>query len=102
MHFNQDDDMELADVNFQLIGNIVTITSFTSLALICGLLKRDNDRLSAQLQHLRSYAKRAAMPLAQPASAAPAAQTEPVDIRQFVAQRAQNWMSAPSSGTAAR
>jgi hypothetical protein len=88
--------MELQDVNLQLIGNIVTITSFTSLALICGILKRDNDRLTAQLQHWRNQNKtRAGIP-ARTASKVPETPQEPVDIRQFVARRSQNWVSARS------
>jgi hypothetical protein len=82
--------MELANVNLQLIGNVVSITAFTSLALICGLLKRDNDKLSAELQRARLNA-------AQSAPRVPQLAEEPVDIRQYVASRAQTWVAAQSS-----
>ena len=84
--------MEL--LNFQLVGNIITITALTSLALICGILKRDNDRLNAQMQHSRrEKAQRAE-------GTSPVTTPKPVDIREFVAQRSQTWMNPQSSNAA--
>jgi hypothetical protein len=97
--FRNIEDMELANFNLQLIGNVVSITAFTSLALICGLLKRDNDKLSAELLSARRL--NAAQP-SRRAAIAPTAPEEPVDIRQFVAKRAQNWVAAQHSATSAQ
>jgi hypothetical protein len=97
--FRKIEDMELANVNLQLIGNVVSITAFTSLALICGLLKRDNDKLNTELLRARSLNAAQTHPHA---AAAPTAPEEPVDIRQFVAKRSQNWVAAQHSATSAQ
>jgi hypothetical protein len=87
--------MQLDQPQLQLIANVVGITAVTSLVLICAILKRDKDKLAAEMK-LR--AQETALP-----SAAPASPPEPAprpsvtantrqDIRQFVAERARVWM----------
>ncbi len=82
----------------QLIFNVVAITAITSLAVMCALLKRDKDKLAAEIsvrtnRSLNQSQAPAATP--QPAPRVPVPSSTQQDIRQFVAHRAQGWM-APS------
>jgi hypothetical protein len=96
--------MDLQHPQLQLIFNVIAITAVTSLALICSLLKRDKDHLATELNRRRI--QRATAPAMQPArapsaSAAPVAAAMDQDIRQFVARRAQSWIT-PSVSSGAR
>ena len=85
----------------QLILNVVTTTAATSLALICYLLKLDNQRLTAEL-HLRKEQAQSLPNLNAPRKIgsetnclpAPASNAvEPVhqNIREYVKRRSQDW-----------
>jgi hypothetical protein len=86
----------------ELVFNLIAITAITSLALFCVLLKRDKDKLTAELilwrnelrtrsslQSLQDESQRDDSPAAAP-DTHPAAHQ---DIRQFVARRVQGWIT---------
>ena len=89
--------MELDQPTLQLIFNVVTITGVTSVALICYLRKRDNQKLAAEL-NLRKTRDRLDSDIVTvqtaPAASIPAQSAVHQDIRDFVARRAQNWTMA--------
>ena len=89
--------MELDQPTLQLIFNVVTITSVTSVALICYLRKRDNQKLAADL-NLRQTRDRLHSDIVTvqtaPSASMPEQSPMPQDIRQFVARRAQVWTMA--------
>jgi hypothetical protein len=85
----------------ELVFNLIAITAITSLALFCVLLKRDKDKLTAELilwrnelrtrsslQSLQDESQRDDCPAT--TDAHPAAHQ---DIRQFVALRVQGWIT---------
>jgi len=97
--------MRLDQPTLQVILNVVMTTSAASLALICYLLKQENQRLTAEL-HLRNELRRSlSIPQSQQEigsepSCAPAlnagsrgsADAGP-DIREFVNRRSQGWLA---------
>ena len=89
--------MQLDHPTLQLIFNVVTITGVTSVALICHLRKRDNQKLAAEL-NLRQTRDRLHSEIVTVQTASSASMPEqsamPQDIRQFVARRAQVWTMA--------
>jgi hypothetical protein len=111
--------MELDPTKLQLIFNVGMITGVTSLAVICRLLKRDNQKLSVELKQRNErrvvhteIMRRKAVPspwepehsanlLGAPDRAAVRKAPPEVrqDIRQYVAQRAQSWMVSPATRT---
>jgi hypothetical protein len=81
--------------HLQLIFNVIVITGFTSLALICALLKRDNDKLAIELERYRDQGEDDAQILtASPVQLIPAAVHEDFhkqDIRKYVSYRMRDW-----------
>jgi hypothetical protein len=94
--------MTYEPTHFQLIFNVVALTGLTSLAVICGILKHDNDKLIVELRkrHWHGLKIRAGRPPSQ-ASAnrgtiAPAEDRE--DIRHYVSRRLQDWIEIQKAG----
>lgn len=90
--------MEFNQPQLQLIFNVIAITTITSLAVMCALLKRDKDKLATEInlrrnQSLNQSKTPATTPQPAPRASEPSGTQQ--DIRQFVAHRAQGWM-APS------
>ncbi|HXP84733.1 MAG TPA: hypothetical protein VN841_08445 [Bryobacteraceae bacterium] len=97
--------MELDQSKLQLILNVLMITGLTSLALICRLLRRDNQRLTAELHRrpersriplkvsTRKAAPNAGVPLHSVATPNTPSMLQH-DIRQYVAQRMQSWSAS--------
>jgi hypothetical protein len=107
----------------QLIFNVVMITGVTSLALICHLLKRDNQKLTVELdlrqdqgrihsEIMRAQAVPSASMPEQSANTLEEPGCEPEstaamnalpmmhqDIRQYVARRAQHWIVPSATKT---
>jgi hypothetical protein len=84
--------VELDQPALQLILNVVMITGVTSLALICHLLKRDNQKLALELTLRREEDRR--NPKILTAQAAFVC-SEHEDIRQYVAVRKHDWIGPP-------
>lgn len=72
----------------QLVLNVVMITSVTSLAGYCYLLKKENRRLMAQRK--TKVEVRPSAPAPHPAPGAPAVVEQ--DIRKFAAGRRSGWV----------
>lgn len=98
--------MELDPTKLQLIFNVTMITGVTTLALVCRLLKRDNQKLAVELLSRQTPALRGVSSASVPDPSAPkqkalerkavriAPRAVPVaqqDIREFVAQRVHGW-----------
>jgi hypothetical protein len=80
----------------QLILNVVMTTGATSLALFCHLLKRENQRLTAELHLRNEQGPSLSIPEAQlkiGSEAGCTATDAPTDIREFVKRRSQGWMA---------
>jgi len=89
----------------QLILNVIMTTVATSLALICHMLKQENQRLTAELHLRNEQAPSLSIPKAQQeigsepgcapvVNAAPPLHTDVrPDIREFVKLRSQDWMA---------
>jgi hypothetical protein len=93
------------DQPLQLILNVIMTASATSLALICYLLKQENQRLTAELHLRNEQGKSLSIPQSQQEigsepSCAPVlnpgslvhADVSP-DIREFVKRRSQDWIA---------
>lgn len=83
-----------------LIFNVIMVTGITSLAVICHFLKRDKQKLMAELMQQREEHKRNASLSMSEARVAPVS-AERQDIRGYVAKRKQDWIT-PLSGDATR
>lgn len=85
--------------NIQLVFNVIAITGVTSLAVMCGMLRRDNEKLTKELQErsgqaLKAPARRQATNVT---PKAPASE----DIRKYVSQRLDRWMEIQQAGAKA-
>jgi hypothetical protein len=80
-----------------LIFNVVTITGVASVALICYLRKRDNQKLAAEL-NLRQTRDRLHSDIVTvrtaPSASMPEQSAMHQDIRAYVARRVQDWTMA--------
>jgi hypothetical protein len=89
----------------QLILNVVMTTGATSLALFCHLLKRENQRLTAELHLQNEQGPSLSIPKTQQKigseagsapvlnAGSPVPEDAPTDIREFVKRRSQGWMA---------
>jgi hypothetical protein len=97
--------MQLDLATLQLVVNVVMITGVTSLAVICHLLKRDNQKLTNELNVRCQQVPRITFQAA-PKAFMPEQDSQPEqecvaalhslpikhpDIRRYVAQRAHGW-----------
>jgi hypothetical protein len=97
--------MEFDPSHLQLVFNVIAITGLTSLALICSILKRDNEKLRGELGR-RAPDTRGSQPVP-PASATsvctitrkgvPANSDQ--DIRRYVSRRMHDWIKVQAAGT---
>jgi hypothetical protein len=87
----------------QWLFDVVMITGFTSLAVLCYVLKRDNKKLTLELAHGQLRQKHSEIPMTQPAvpdamgeqnTRSKALPLEHQDIRHFVARRSPDWLAA--------
>jgi hypothetical protein len=99
--------MTLDLTHLQLVFNVVAITGLSSMTVICTILKRDKEELTAELKVWRDQGWHGPQPRAShPASQASApegstiqAPTPDPDIRQYVRQRMQEWVEVQSACT---
>jgi len=94
--------MEFDHRHIELVFNLIAITAITSLALFCILLKRDKDKLIAELilwrneLRTRSSLRSLKVESQRDESPPPSPDADPAghqDIRQYVARRVQSWIS---------
>jgi hypothetical protein len=92
--------MGLDQPALQWLFNVVMITGFTSLAVLCYVQKEDNKRLTLELAQRGLRNEKLPIPM-KPSAAGPisedkigskASPLEHQDIRHFVALRSQNWV----------
>jgi hypothetical protein len=101
--------MELDQQHLQFLFTVIAITAITSLAAICYLLRRDNQRLLTKFNPQPEVERNELKNLSVPSQAAAAQKpdalvpSEPeakpgkgTDIREFVTHRAHTWV-APSA-----
>jgi hypothetical protein len=101
--------MELDQPALQWLFNVVTITGFTSLVVLCYVLKKENQKLTLELAHtqLRDEHSEITIRASTGAGSISEQKTGPTelplehqDIRNFVARRSRDWFtSAPNKGT---
>jgi hypothetical protein len=86
----------------QLIFNVIAITGLTSLAVICRMLKRDNEKLTVELRERNGHTlkiRTRRMPRASVLAKRPASPEE--DIRQYVSRRMDKWIEIQQAGAKA-
>lgn len=81
--------MGLEQPFLQLILNVIMTTVATSLALICHMLRQENQRLTAEL-HLRNEQTPS---LSMPKGSEPLHADVRPDIREFVKRRSHDWIA---------
>ena len=95
--------MELDQPALQWLFNVVVITGFNILVVLCYVFKKENQKLTFELAHrrLRDQHSDIAMRASAPAgsiSEQKAGPTElpmkPQDIRDFVARRSRDWFAS--------
>ena len=95
--------MELDQSALQWLFNVVMITGFTSLVLLCYVFKKENQKLTFELgqRQLRDQHSMITMRGAAPAGSISEQKTgptelplEPQDIRAFVARRSGDWFAS--------
>jgi len=93
--------MELDQPALQWLLNVVVITGFTSLVVLCYVLKKENQRLTLKLAHRQlrdeqsAITTRASGPeglLSRQITHPTELPLERQDIRDFVAQRSRDWL----------
>jgi hypothetical protein len=87
----------------QWLFDVVMITGFTSLAVLCYVLKRDNKKLTLELAHGQLRQEHSEITMMQPAvpdamggqnTQSKALPVEHQDIRHFVARRLPDWLAS--------
>ncbi len=94
--------MELNQQALQWLLNVVIITGFTSLGVLCYVLKQDNKKLTLELAEGQVRDERPQITMARSTLPESSEQdTDPKassaahqDIRQFVAQRSHDWFAS--------
>jgi hypothetical protein len=76
----------------QVIFNVFAISSLTGLAILCALLKRDNDKLAVELRDRMSNGPKPAPKHDQAIAPHEVLAASDENIRQYVSRRSQNWI----------
>ena len=94
--------MELNQQALQWLLNVVIITGFTSLGVLCYVLKQDNEKLTLELAESQGRDDRPQITMAR--STLPESSEEDTDpkassaaqqdIRHFVARRSRDWFAS--------
>jgi len=101
--------MELNQPALQWLLNVVMITGFTSLVVLCYVLKKENQTLTLELVQRQLWYKHSEIAIRASAHAGSISEQktgptelplEHQDIRDFVARRSRDWFaSAPNKGS---
>lgn len=86
--------------HLQLIFNVIAITGLTSLAAICTMLKRDNQKLAIELRNQDGHDPYPA-PEPEKDAVAPHKASGDENIRQYVSRRIPDWIETQKAATRA-